>query len=124
MGEPVTHRFLRRAIIFASILILVAALTGASACRHGLKIDITNQTGETLYIFYRTEPGIGEETSLGTLDPGTELGVASWQAQALTVIGKNAGGEIVYQHRFTFSIFSSGEAAVFITPGDLTHPTR
>jgi hypothetical protein len=94
------------------------------SCRQGLKIDITNQTFETLAIYYQTEPGVGDETSLGTLDPGTELGVASWQANALTVIAKNSGGNTVYKRRFTFNIFSSGEVSVSIKPEDLIKPSQ
>jgi hypothetical protein len=84
-----------------------------------LKIDITNQTSETLAIFYQAEPGAGDETSLGMLDPGTELGIASWQAHALTVIAKNSDGKTVYKRRFTSIIFSNGEVSISITPDDL-----
>jgi hypothetical protein len=89
-----------------------------------LKIDITNQTSETLDIFYQTEPGTRDEMSLGTLDPGTELGIASWQAHAVTVTAKNSGGNTVYKRRFTAIIFSSGEVSISIKPGDLINSPR
>jgi hypothetical protein len=104
-----------------SLFLVMICIPG---CRSGLKIDITNQTSETLAIFYQTEPGAEEETSLGTLDPGTELGIASWQAHALTVIAKNSSGNTVYKRRFTYNIFSSGEVSIFISAGELIKPSQ
>jgi hypothetical protein len=110
--------------MYAALFFLVSAIICTPGCRRGLKIDITNQTNETLIIYYQTEPGAGDETSLGTLDPGTELGIASWQAHALTVIAKNSNGKTVYERRFTSIIFSSGEVSIFIKPGDLIKPSQ
>jgi hypothetical protein len=114
----------RKVLACTVILCLGLTLVGSLACEPLLKIEINNQTGQSLMFSMITEPGQGDELRVGTVETGNvltrELGIGASQLTAFTLIGRNMGGDPVYRQRFQYKEYSEGVAAVTILQPDLT----